>query len=222
MDTKKCSKCDNVKPLAEFYKNKRSPGGYRSDCKACFKRHYQKNKVAKAEYDKRYYEENKVDIAEQQKRHYEENKEAKAEYGKRYREENKPARAEKGKLYKRKRRATDPLFKLTHNIRGLIGNSFRNGGFNKKSKTAEILGCSFEEYYAHIESQFTDGMSWQRMSEIHIDHRLPLSAANTEEEILVLNHYRNLQPLWATENLAKSDSYCPDDLAAYFKKHLPT
>ena len=104
----------------------------------------------------------------------------------------------------------------------LIGKSFRNGGFNKKSKTAEILGCTFEEFHQHIESQFKDGMSWQRMSEIHIDHRLPLSAANTQEEILVLNHHRNLQPMWATENLAKSDSYCPDELAAYFKKHLPT
>jgi len=104
----------------------------------------------------------------------------------------------------------------------LIGNSFRNGGFNKKSKTAEILGCSFDEFHRHIESQFTDDMSWSRFDEIHIDHRLPLSAANTEEEILVLNHHRNLQPMWAAQNIAKSDSYCPDELAAYFKKHLPT
>jgi hypothetical protein len=59
------------------------------------------------------------------------------------------------------------------------------------------------------------------MGDIHIDHRLPLSAANTEEEILVLNHHRNLQPMWAADNMAKSDSYCPDELAAYFKKHLP-
>ena len=124
--------------------------------------------------------------------------------------------------YTRERRGNDPLFKLSHNIRVQIGKSFRNGGFNKKSKTAAILGCTFEEFHQHIESQFVGDMSWDLMGDIHIDHRLPLSAATTQEEILALNHYRNLQPLWATDNLSKSDSYCPDELATYFKKHLPT
>ena len=252
MDTKKCTQCDTVKPLAEFSKNKTRKDGYQSQCKGCVKRYKEENKVTLAEYHKRYREENKltmadyqkryneenreavadyqklyreenkVAIAEQTKRYYKENKPAIAERNKRYNEENKKALMERKKHYQKERRATDHLFRLTCNIRGLIRNSFRNGGFNKKSKTAEILGCTFKEYYKHIEAQFTDGMSWQRMGEIHIDHRLPLSAANTEEEILVLNHYRNLQPLWATDNLAKSDSYCPDELAAYFKNYLTT
>jgi hypothetical protein len=193
--TKTCSKCDNVKPLAEFYKNKRSPGGYRPNCKHCH---------------------NKVTAVYMQTDKYK-------AYKKKYdREQYYPANKDAIAKYKKERMDTDPLFKLSHNIRVLIRSSFRNGGFNKKSKTAEILGCTFKEYYKHIESQFKDGMSWQRMDDIHIDHRLPVSAANTEEELLVLNHHRNLQPMWATDNLAKSDSYCPDELAAYFKKHLPS
>ena len=192
MDNKKCTKCDKEKPLAEFYKKTASKDGHQPQCKGCIIRHYEKNKVDLLEKSKRYYEKNKGAIIEKRKR------------------------------YQKKRRATDPTFRLTDNIRALIRNSFRNGGFNKKSKTAEILGCTFKEYHKHIESQFTDGMSWDLMGDIHIDHRLPLSAANTEEEILVLNHYRNLQPMWATDNLAKSDSYCPNELAAYFEKHLPS
>ena len=190
MDTKKCSKCKEAKPLAEFSKNKRSKDGHQNKCKGCVKRYNKENRVA---------------IAEQTKC---------------YREKNRLTLVEKAMHYQKERRATDPFFKLTHNIRALIGKTFRNGGFNKKSKTAEILGCSFDEFHQHIESQFTDGMSWQRMSEIHIDHRLPLSAANTEAELLVLNHYRNLQPMWAAQNIAKSDNYCQKELAAYFKKHL--
>ena len=192
MDNKKCTKCDKEKPLAEFSRNKAGRDGHQPQCKGCNKRYYEENEVARADYQKRYNKKNKVAIVE------------------------------RAKLYVRKRRATDPIFRLKDNIRALIGISFRNGGFNKKSKTAEILGCTFDDFHQHIESQFTDGMSWQRMDEIHIDHRLPLSAANTEEELLLLNHHRNLQPLWATDNLTKSDSYCPKELASYFKKHLPT
>ena len=112
------------------------------------------------------------------------------------------------------------MFRASLNIRSLITNSLTKGGYSKTSRTHEILGCSYEEYHQHIESQFTDGMSWERMSEIHIDHRLPVSAASTKAEILVLNHHRNLQPMWAEDNIAKSDSYCPKELAAYFAKYL--
>jgi len=102
----------------------------------------------------------------------------------------------------------------------LIRASLTHGGYTKTSRTHEILGCSYEEYYQHIEAQFTDGMSWERIAEIHIDHRLPVSAATTEAEMLALNHHRNLQPMWAKDNLAKSDSYCPKELADYFAKYL--
>ena len=206
MDTKKCNKCGEIKPLTEFSKDKLRKDGHRSQCKGCAKR---------------YREENKVDILEKKKLYYEKNKDVMAEKQRRYNQANKEVVAERQRRYKEERRATDPLFKLVCNIRSLIAVSLTNGGFSKKSKTSSILGCTFDEFHQHIESQFTAGMSWQRMSEIHIDHRLPLSAANTEAELLVLNHHRNLQPMWATDNRAKSDSYCPDEMAAYFKKHLP-
>jgi hypothetical protein len=74
----------------------------------------------------------------------------------------------------------------------------------KKNKTSEIVGCSLETLKLHIENQFTDGMSWELMGKhIHIDHIIPLSSAKTEQEILKLCHYTNLQPLWAKDNLKK-------------------
>ena len=252
MNTKKCNKCGEIKPLAEFNNTKRAGDGKQTQCRVCSrqyyydnketalrsqKKRYQANKETILGQQKKYYQANKETIlekqkqcyqanweviAERKKQYYQANKDAAADYSKEYRKKNWDALLKYKRQYKKQRRATDPLFKLVGNIRARIGSSFRNGGFNKKSKTAAILGCTFKEYYKHIESQFKDGMSWQRMDEIHIDHRLPLSAANTEAELLVLNHHRNLQPMWAAENLAKSDSYCPDELAAYLKKHLPT
>ena len=48
-------------------------------------------------------------------------------------------------------------------------------------------------------------MSWENHGKWHIDHIIPLSTANTEEDILNLCHYTNLQPLWAEDNIKKSN-----------------
>jgi hypothetical protein len=54
-----------------------------------------------------------------------------------------------------------------------------------------------------MENKFTEGMSWDNQGKWHIDHIIPLSSANSEEEIYKLFHYTNLQPLWAKDNLSK-------------------
>ena len=116
-----------------------------------------------------------------------------------YRKNNK----DKINQYFRDRRSNDPIFKFCQNARVLIGKSFKKRNFYKTNKTEQILGCTFQEFFNHIESQFLTGMSWDNRSEWHIDHIIPLASAKTEEEILRLNHYTNLRPLWALENIQK-------------------
>lgn len=50
-------------------------------------------------------------------------------------------------------------------------------------------------------------MEWSNYGEWHIDHKIPSSWAKNEEEIIKLNHYTNLQPLWAEDNLSKKNYY---------------
>lgn len=110
---------------------------------------------------------------------------------------------QKSVTYKRKRRNEDPKFRLIDNIRRLINLSFTNGGYSKNQKT----GCSYPQFWEHIQSKFINGMSWDNRGEWELDHIIPISSAQSEGEIILLNHYQNFQPLWRADNLRKGNSY---------------
>ena len=46
-------------------------------------------------------------------------------------------------------------------------------------------------------------MTLENHGEWHIDHIMPLASAKTKEDVIRLNNYINLQPLWAEDNLRK-------------------
>lgn len=58
---KQCSKCKEVKPISEFYKDRAQKSGYRPSCKAC-KRKYQQSDAGK-ESIRRYYRKHPDKIA---------------------------------------------------------------------------------------------------------------------------------------------------------------
>jgi len=128
------------------------------------------------------------------------------EYKKQYQKDNAERYKEYYKEYRRQKRKTDPLHKLKDNLRTRTSMAFKNKSYSKTSKTQEMLGVDWEVAKAHIERQFTKGMNWDNQGEWHIDHIIPLSSANTKEEMIKLCHYSNLQPLWAEDNLRKKDN----------------
>ena len=131
-----------------------------------------------------------------------------------YYQKNKKIRQDKNKLWHKNKILKDHVFALKVRIRDLINASLKRFGYTKKSHTYEILGCDYETFTNHIESQFKDGMSWDNRRKWHIDHVIPLAHAKTENEIILLNHYLNLQPLWANDNLTKGSK-----LPALIKKN---
>ena len=104
-----------------------------------------------------------------------------------------------------KKRKKDPIYKMQLNIRWLVNDSMRKNGYTKKSRTQEILGCSWEFFKNYIEQRWKEGMTWENRGKWHLDHIVPISSANTEKEILKLNHYTNFRPLWAFDNISKSN-----------------
>lgn len=110
--------------------------------------------------------------------------------------------------YIKKRIKSDPIFRLNKNVRRAILHAFKNKGYVKNSKAAQILGCSFEAFKTHIETQFEDWMNWDNYGLYNgtknfgwdLDHIIPVSSAKTEEDIIKLNHYINFQPLCSYVN----------------------
>jgi hypothetical protein len=205
---KKCIKCGINKEISEFVKTKNS-------CKECekeYKKQYRlKNKEKVKLKAKAYYENNKDFLKEKVKENYEKNKEKKIAYQKKYSEENKDkikeyksnyAQLNKCKIreyknnYQNKRRNEDPIFKLKYVISRSIRRSLKCKGISKDKKSIEILGCSIEFFKIYLEKLFNSEMSWENYGTIwDLDHVIPLSTAITEEDVIKLNHYTNLQPL---------------------------
>jgi hypothetical protein len=164
------------------------------------------NKEKLKEYKKENYLKNKEKISQKHKEYYEKNKEKTKEKIKEYVKNNK----EKIKIRINNRKKIDPLYKLRCNIRILILMSIKKQGYNKQTKTFDILGCTFEDFKQHIERQFLKGMSWDNRSEWHLDHIYPVSLAKDEAELIKLNHYTNFQPMWAAENRSKGNKIIGD------------
>lgn len=104
-----------------------------------------------------------------------------------------------------KRYQNDALYRLDKCIRALIYRSLRG---KKLNKTEQYLGCSIEQFKKHLESKFQPGMSWDNYGRNgwHIDHIVPSSSASSVEELVRLQHFSNLQPLWEVDNLRKGAS----------------
>ena len=112
---------------------------------------------------------------------------------------------ERQRKYQNKKYQEDKQYAISKRIRARIRKAIKRQ--NKSPKTQDLLGCSWSELRKHLESQFHDGMSWENFSEWDIDHIIPISAWDLEDEIQLKKacHFSNLKPLWRKLNQQKSD-----------------
>lgn len=194
---KECTKCKEVKELSSFPTSKRYLFEKGSYCKKC-----------KQEGTKEWQKANREHIKEYDKKWREANREARKEHNKKWREDNREHIKEYKKEY-RKEYMKDPFNRFKMNVRRNISHSFKRKGFRKNEKSEAILGISINGFKEHIKKQFVKGMSLDNFGDWHLDHIIPLDYANNKEEVLMLCHYSNYQPLWAEENLSKYNSVVP-------------
>lgn len=194
-----CKTCGETDP-EKFYKSQS-----KRLCKNC---RYNREKL--------YYEENKNKISDYQKDYQK-------EYGKKYRRHNqdsiKEYQKEYQREYQRKRKESDPSFRCINNIRSRQSKVLRG-----LTSTTKGLGCNRQELRDHLESLFTEGMSFDNYGKgpgkWNIDHKDPISLHDRDENgkwcteserNKKLMHYTNMQPMWEADNIKKSnkilDSY---------------
>lgn len=200
-----CKKCCSKKPLIEefWHHRKTRKDGWELSCKSCLnvikKKSYHKNKDTQKSYRNNFQSTHKEESKEYQKIYYINN----SHKNKKRNQDKKEEIREYKRIRQNKKRKEDPIFNLKHSIGNMIYKSLKSNGYTKKSRSYKILGCEFEEFKQHIESLWESWMTWDNKGKYNgelnygwdIDHIIPLSSVKTEEEILKLNHYTNLQPL---------------------------
>ena len=195
--TKICNRCNKEKDLDSYGLDKRGKYGKKSICKTCTN-----------DYHRIFYTTNKVIISEKNKERNAkpEVKIKRKQKSKEWRDYKLSVNLDLERLKRREKqqeRRKDPMFKIIEATRNRIRNSIKHSGNRKNSKTSQILGCSFDEFRTYLESKFEPWMNWNNRGRYNgtpeygwdIDHIIPTSSATTEEDIIKLNHYTNLQPL---------------------------
>lgn len=224
METKLCKKCSFEKKISDFYLDR---GRLQSQCKDCIKsrtkKYKEENKEKYKEYFKEYQQKNKEELKEYKRNNYLINQEKIRQRTKDYYENNKQECDRKtsirnksnrkrinelNRIRCKSKRDNDPLYRFSNNVRTAIWSSIKKSGYKKESNTYNILGCSYEDFVIHIERQFESWMTWDNYGKYNgelnygwdIDHIIPVSSAKTKEEIMNINHYKNLQPLCSKIN----------------------
>ena len=120
----------------------------------------------------------------------------------------------------------DPQFKLHARLNTRISDVLKKQGVVKAAKTAALIDAEIADFKAYLSSNWEEGMSWDNYGRDgwHVDHIRPCASfdLNDEEQQLVCFNWRNLRPMWAAENISKSDDYDPADEVdwAYMMREL--
>ena len=192
MGTKICNKCNQTKNTNDYYRHHTNKDGLDGKCKQCA-----------ASYIAKWQKENREKRLQHKQNYRNNNKEA----IRKYREKNKEHLKQKAKEYRKMREKNDTSYKIKVNLRRKIRRALH--GETKSDHAMELIGCSMEYFIKYFEGQFRDGMDWSNYGYYgwHIDHIIPCSYFDLSkpEQQKICFHYTNLQPLWGTENMSKSN-----------------
>jgi len=175
----------------------------KQECKKYMEKYYKLNKNKLLKRQREYYLTHKDKIAKYHLKYRKLNKNKIAKTNKEWYNKNKKRIIEQKLIYLNKRKNIDVPFRILCNLRARLYLFLK--GINKSDSTLKLLGCSLKILKRHLEKKFQSGMTWQNYGKWHIDHIRPCASfdlSKPEEQKKCFN-YKNLQPLWAKDNLKK-------------------
>jgi hypothetical protein len=217
-----CIDCGILKTTKNTRTNKK--GFLVSYCKKCSNKitttWFQKNKEKKHAFDAEYRAKNREKRNAQKREHARQNREKILAYRRQFYQENRERLLDEKKEYAKKSRERladynkkryDNILnaRIRQNIAVRIRGVLKRQKAYKNQRTMEYVGCTVAFLYSYLESLFLPGMTWENKSEWHIDHIRPCASFDLTdpEQQKQCFHYTNLQPLWAEDNLRKSDTW---------------
>jgi hypothetical protein len=189
------------------YKNKQWRENNKEYASEKMKEWHQANREVSLQKMRERREKNKDRYNETQRKYNQNNKELLKEKRKANYEKDKQKYFARATKYKKERAKVDPAFRISLSLRARLNTAVRNN--YKAGSAISDLGCSVEELKVYLESKFQPGMSWDNYGKKgwHIDHIRALANFDLtdREQVKEACHYTNLQPMWALENILKSN-----------------
>lgn len=208
---KKCKKCGIEKEFDCFYKHSGNSDGRLGTCIPCVSANNHSRRLldpeAAREVKRKWRSENKERRRATEFKWRSENEEHVKVLSAAYYQKNREKYITACSKNNLKRRRADLNCRLAHSLRTRLNKAINRG--YRSGSAVQDLGCSIPELRLHLERQFQPGMTWDNWSVHgwHIDHVLPLDSftLSEPEQLKKACHYTNLQPLWARDNLVKSN-----------------
>lgn len=216
-----CGHCKRELPLNCFSKSSRYKDGLGDTCKECQHNHYLETRDKTIRRVIEYQQGRGREVYNKANRKYNQTEKGKACR----RKVEQKVRAYKAQ-WRRDKYAKDVNFQVCNLLRNRVRAAITNN--QKSGHTLDLLGCSIDELKAHLEMQFEPGMTWDNLGKgegkWQIDHIIPCSYFDLtkEENQRICFNYRNLQPLWASENNSKHDNVPNniDEIIKFLKQEI--
>lgn len=125
-----------------------------------------------------------------------------------YQKHKKPIRTLNGWRETYQRIKNNPARRLKKQVMVRIWSAIKRQSVNAAGSFS-LVGCSPKFLRDHIAKQFAPGMSFENYGKWHVDHIRPCASFDLTDsgQLAECFNWRNLQPLWASDNIRKSDSY---------------
>jgi len=210
-----CKTCCSV--MGKIYRE-----GHIEEIKECNKRYRKENPEKARAYSKTSREKHPEEVKDRVDRWRKEHPEEIKKYNRKYKVEHfeavkacsktyweaHPEKAREGNRKRSKRYLSIPKIRISHNMATSINQSITRG-IKAGRHWETLVEYNIDELKKHLESLFKDGMAWHNYGQWEIDHKIPISVFNFEKpedsDFRRCWSLKNLQPMWATENRAKSN-----------------
>jgi hypothetical protein len=113
--------------------------------------------------------------------------------------------------YRKQRRATDPQYRISSNLRTYIYQRVGKKNTTGQSRFRQIVGCSIAEFCQWLENHFEPWMGFHNYGTgpncWEIDHTEPCDSFDLTdpEQVKVCFHFSNMKPMRSTDNRSKSN-----------------